>query len=380
MLSFSLIPEPMLIPVARDEEDSEDLYTDDFFWFHERGVDLIFIFAYLHLFRKLYLQTHYFEQEFAWKTGTFLFMLIQVITFLGLVLCCTHLSDITLKIASNTLHTFFGSVTKVYWWLFTDKNLNTDTVVRLAYLHYIGAFFIFFLSTNHAIDMHYDWKSDASYDGIENELQWWNEVVLNEVITFFDFAMAIFFFTLFLYNEPEALSYEIFMWGDIGLITDPKFNQVAPHWYFRPLMAFLLVVPHSILGVAGLIYFFFVLYHQLTLQQNESTNHYIYKNKNMNLTNSFYLTYSVKQLNAHHSFLSYMMFYFFVMTCLYTTTFLPNGKYYQLLGGNNVMLFAFFFILSYLTFPQIRNPQWNIFSTSNLIALLINLRFKMRLL
>jgi len=41
--------------------------------------------------------------------------------------------------------------------------------------------------------------------------------------------MAIFFFTLFLYNEPEALSYEIFMWGDIGLITDPKFNQVAPH-------------------------------------------------------------------------------------------------------------------------------------------------------
>jgi hypothetical protein len=31
MLSFSLIPEPMLIPVARDEEDSEDLYTDDFF-------------------------------------------------------------------------------------------------------------------------------------------------------------------------------------------------------------------------------------------------------------------------------------------------------------------------------------------------------------
>jgi hypothetical protein len=31
MLSFSLIPEPMLIPVARDEEDSEDLYIDDFF-------------------------------------------------------------------------------------------------------------------------------------------------------------------------------------------------------------------------------------------------------------------------------------------------------------------------------------------------------------
>ena len=31
MVSFSLIPEPMLIPIVRDEEDLEDQYTDDFF-------------------------------------------------------------------------------------------------------------------------------------------------------------------------------------------------------------------------------------------------------------------------------------------------------------------------------------------------------------
>jgi hypothetical protein len=31
MLSFSLIPEPMIVPIVRDEEDVEDLYTDDFF-------------------------------------------------------------------------------------------------------------------------------------------------------------------------------------------------------------------------------------------------------------------------------------------------------------------------------------------------------------
>jgi hypothetical protein len=31
MVSFSLIPEPMLVPIVRDEEDIEDLYTDDFF-------------------------------------------------------------------------------------------------------------------------------------------------------------------------------------------------------------------------------------------------------------------------------------------------------------------------------------------------------------
>jgi hypothetical protein len=31
MLSFSLVPEPMIIPIVRDEEDLEDLYIDDFF-------------------------------------------------------------------------------------------------------------------------------------------------------------------------------------------------------------------------------------------------------------------------------------------------------------------------------------------------------------
>jgi hypothetical protein len=31
MLAFSLIPEPMFVPIVRNEEDIEDLYTDDFF-------------------------------------------------------------------------------------------------------------------------------------------------------------------------------------------------------------------------------------------------------------------------------------------------------------------------------------------------------------
>ena len=107
MLSFSLIPEPMLVPIIRDEEDLEDLYTDDFFWIHERGVDLVFLFSYCHLLRKMYINVFYFEQEFAWKSGVFSFMIFQVVTFLGLVLCCTHLSDITLSIACNIMHTFF---------------------------------------------------------------------------------------------------------------------------------------------------------------------------------------------------------------------------------------------------------------------------------
>jgi len=156
MLALSLLPEPMLIPVVRDEEDLEDLYIDDFFWLHERGVDLIFIFSYIHLFRKLYLNIFEYEHEAAWKSGVFTFLVFQVVVFCGLVLCCTHLSEITLTIAANILHTFFFFYGKFYWWVFTDKQLNCDTLIRLAYAHYLAAFYLAYIALLHGVDMHYD--------------------------------------------------------------------------------------------------------------------------------------------------------------------------------------------------------------------------------
>ena len=114
MLSFSLVPEPMIVPIVRDEEDIEDMYTDDFFWLHERGVDLLFIYSYIHLFRKLYIHSYDYEHEATWKSGVFSFLLFQVVVFFGLVLCCTHLSEITLTIAANIAHTFFFFYGKFY--------------------------------------------------------------------------------------------------------------------------------------------------------------------------------------------------------------------------------------------------------------------------
>jgi quinol-cytochrome oxidoreductase complex cytochrome b subunit len=359
MLSFSLVPECMLVPVVRDEEDLEDLFVDDFFWLHERGVDIIFIFSYLHLFRKLYLSSYYLEQEYAWKTGVFSLIVIQVVTFLGLVLCCTHLSDITLKIASNTLHTFFFLKGKFYWWLFTDKDLNTDTLIRLAYAHYVLAFLLFVLATTHSIDMHYDWKPDYHYDGMDNELQWWNEASINEIMSFLDLMMFVFLVCLYMYNEPEALSYEIFMWGDVGAITDPKFNQVAPHWYFRPLMSFLLVVPHSFMGVFGLILFFFLLYYQITLSRSNEVDAFSKFSPAVAARLQPYKLHMSGQLEVEYSFFRQMTFFAFLAACLYTTTFLPNGKYYQLLGGNTGMLLSYFYIFFYLTFPRFRSFSFN---------------------
>jgi quinol-cytochrome oxidoreductase complex cytochrome b subunit len=359
MVSFSLIPEPMIVPIVRDEEDLEDLYTDDFFWIHERGVDLLFIFSWIHLFRKLYVNAFEYEHEVAWKSGVFTFLILQAVTFFGLVLCCTHLSEITLTIAANVINTFVLFTGKVYWWVFTDKNLNSDTLIRVAYAHYVSAFYMAYLSVLHGIDMHYDWKNETSYDGVEPEMIWWDEALANELGSFLDVIVLLNIACWVLYPEPEALSYELFMWGDVGIVTDVRFYGVAPHWYFRPYMAWLIVCPYHNLGIFGLLYFFWVLFHQPTLHgMNDINNQYqrrlllfrfVYKKKDFFVKNYF---------NPELSLYFQFTYATFIMCALYTSSFLPYGRFYNRLGGNIGMLGAYLYLLVYLTFTFLRRPVW----------------------
>lgn len=359
MVSFSLIPDPMLIPIVRDEEDLEDMYTDDFFWLHERGVDLLFLFSWFHLWRKLYNHTIDYEHDHTWRSGVFAFLILHVVTFLGLVLCCTHLSEITLLIAVNIMNTFFLNTGKTYWWLFTDKQLNCDTVIRLAYAHYVSAFFLFYLGVIHSFDMHYDWKNEVFFDAIEGELSWWDEALSSELtwasIMFSIFALVCWF----LYPDPEALSYELFMWGDIGLMNDIRFYGVAPHWYFRPYMAWLIVCPYHNTGIFGLIFFFWLLFLQPILHGHDSQLLFLKKTLiflNFKLKRKYFYKNTMLSIQVH---LFYQMLYgLFIMACLYASSFLPYGRFFNRLGGNIGMLGSYIFIFFYLTFSSFRRSNF----------------------
>jgi quinol-cytochrome oxidoreductase complex cytochrome b subunit len=353
----------------RDEEDIEVNYIDDFFWLHERGVDFIFIFSYLHLFRKLYVNAYDIDQETSWKSGVFTFLIFQVVTFFGLLLCATHLSEITLTIAANVFHTFFGFYGKFYWWLFTDKTLNTDTLIRLGYLHYITAFYMAYAATTHGIDLHYDWKNKLTYDGVETELAWWDEALGNELSMFLYIVLLFIMLCFVLYPEPEALSYELFMWGDIGFITDVRFYGVAPHWYFRPFMAWLIVCPYHKTGIFGLIFFFFVLFHQPTINgDRQEPNVILFKTtvgKNGLYENMQprYTTVKFSNLDCdYHLKYSYVTF---IMAILYTGSYLPYGRFYNRLNGNLATLFAYFYVFIFLSFSHARKV--NFFKSLNLL-------------
>jgi hypothetical protein len=53
--------------------------------------------------------------------------------------------------------------------------------------------------------------------------------IANELGLLLNFLVILGCIGVILYSQPEALSYEIFMWGDIGMVTDVRYYGVAPH-------------------------------------------------------------------------------------------------------------------------------------------------------
>lgn len=330
---FSLIADAMLIPVVRNEEDMEDLYTDDFFWLHERGVDYIFILIYFHLIRKLFLLTFYKEQESAWKTGVILLLLLHLVTFFGLVLCCTHLSEITLTIAANILHTFSLKVGKIYWWFFPNQELNTDTIIRLMDGHYVSALLFLLLAVMHSLEMHRDWKDSALEEANEQDLVWFDDALKSELKAALMFAVALFWLSGRKYHCSETLSLELFMWGDLGMVPDIRFYGVTPHWYFRAYMSWLIVCPHHYMGIGGMLFFFVALYYQPNLKAK-------YQQILKNISESNLLVISVTTL--------------FALSIFYASSYLPYGKFYNRLGGNPSTLLTYMLLLITLSI----NLRW----------------------
>ena len=328
VLSFSLVNDTLLVSFSRSTEDMDNLYIDDFFWLHERGVDYIFTFMYIHLFRKLYLSVSVSHQESAWKSGSFIFLLIHLVIFLGLVLCCTHLSDITLKIASKIISTLTFKLGHFDWWLFTDQTLNTDTLIRVMYLHYIFPFFIIFVSLIHMLDMHYGHKDSTILENKKITYNWLNDIVKYELINMF--LISLFFILLFLvlFNDNEPLSYEMFMWGDLGLNTDIRYLSVSPHWYFRAYMGWLIFCPHHYIGVLGLIYYMCVIYFQPNI---------LYMNNSYFLNSSNYFL-------IEYSYLYNLNYLIFFLSVLYCTSYLPYGRFYTGLEGNFATTFSYLYV------------------------------------
>ena len=353
-LAAGYIPEPMVVPVSRETEDIEGCFIDDIFWLHERSVDILMILIYGHILRKLYIGPTTLQTEHSWKTGAFIFLFLQVVIFFGIVLCSSQLSEITLRIAANIIASITRFWTELDWIIFTDRALNSDTLIRMTILHYLTGILLPFFGLIHGIEMHYDWKSEANYTGLKESVNWVDEGLINELIKFLVTIWIFIFLSSLLFKLQEPISYEIFTWFDLGNL-DINYKGVAPHWYFRPYMGWLGTLPDHYGGLIILFFFHILFYYQPDLMgrgnksnpfnsnfyKGQQDNSLTFKGLNQNISPQYNLIYNIT-------------FIFFTLSLWYVGSFLPYGLMFHAVGGNIGLFIADLYIFFYLLFPRLR--------------------------
>jgi hypothetical protein len=117
----------------------------------------------------------------------------------------------------------------------------------------------------------------------------------------------------------------------------------------------LIVCPHHKTGIFGLVYFFFILFHQPTLHGIGESNYYV-KKKLLVASSLVKKTGFFKNsgINVEINFYFQTTYALFVMSALYTSSFLPYGRFYNRVGGNIGMLISYLYVLMYLTFSSLR--------------------------
>jgi len=118
-------------------------------------------------------------------------------------------------------------------------------------------------------------------------------------------------------------------------MNDVRYLGVAPHWYFRAYMSWLIFCPHHYIGIFGLLYVFIIVYYQPKVILGDRD--YIQSLRNYE--------------PVEHSFIYNLLFTVFFMSCMYVISYLPYGRFYTSVGGNFATTFSFMYIFIYLSTP-----------------------------
>jgi quinol-cytochrome oxidoreductase complex cytochrome b subunit len=101
LLALFYIPDPSFVVIFREEYMNEVWWYPHVYKLHVIGVDLIFVFSYLHILKKIYLKNFVEGDTDGWFTGAYAFMFYHIVVFFGITLTTNHLGDVTVTIAAN---------------------------------------------------------------------------------------------------------------------------------------------------------------------------------------------------------------------------------------------------------------------------------------
>jgi len=314
-LAWYYIPEPGLVIEMREEMFEETRFGTEVFSMHVRGVDVIFVFSYLHILKKIHLKNYVTADGDGWILGGYAFFWFHYVVGLGICLSASHLSDLTLTIGANIFWSLVNNIHKTYYFIFTNKHLNTDEMVRLMVLHYFTPWYYLYLVKLHVMFCHEGWDSDSDKNTFEDKsntwISWFYDGMLKEFQDSWHLLIWAYAYFFFHHYDINSTAYYFFERWNISELDEIRYYGVAPHWYFRPLMGILVIAPTHFEGLMWLGLFFVLLA----------------------FTPVFYNFYNssfkdIPSIPMHDSLVQSFFFSLFLFSLFTTASILPCGRYY----------------------------------------------------
>ena len=264
LLALIYLPDPSFVIFLRTEFFAEIWWYAYFYRMHVVGVDLIFVFSYAHIAKKLYLRNYATGDVDGWLTGGYAFLLYHLVVFLGITLSTNHLGDVTATIAANIFWSLLARWHKTYTPFFTNKHLNIDQLTRFMIAHYISAYLYTFFVQLHVMYIHEMWDADSDHsahlESSSPKLSWlWDALMRENLLAYTTYCFFFLQFLADLFPVPYVVSFMFFEQWSEAEVEDINFFIVGPHWYFRPHMGLLTVCAQHYEGLFWLGAFYGLL-------------------------------------------------------------------------------------------------------------------------
>jgi hypothetical protein len=174
--------------------------------------------------------------------------------------------------------------------------------------------------------------------------EYWHEFLSIEVFFWFELLVTLAFIRInaeLFWPLAMVVNYTLsnFEYWPINDVID--FVLAIPHWYLRPLMSSLVLIPHHYIGFFYIIVFFLMILYLPWFSDNTGVQLPNY------ITDYLYIRFPM-DLNINSSY----FFFLLVLLMSFTTLIVPTGKYFIAAGSSEILVFAFWYIIFYFLFFQ----------------------------
>jgi len=213
---------------------------------HARGARLLFFLIFIHIGRSIWYKSYYLIE--VWESGTIIFLLLIIVSFLGYVLPWGQISFWAATVITNSIYVipYIGGI--VLEWVWGGFSVGGPTLSRFFILHYIFPFIILLLRLVHLLFLHNNGRRNSlGVTSINDKVEFHWYYSVKDLVSF---LILILVFILILLLLPFIfIDSENFLFVDI--IKTPE--HIKPEWYFSFAYCISRRVPNKLGGVIGLV-------------------------------------------------------------------------------------------------------------------------------